>query len=137
MNYWLFKSDPDTYGLDELARDRETTWDGVTNPQALGFIRQMKRGDKAFIYHSGKDKSIVGACSILKDSYSPPTDATKKLAVVDVKFTARAETPVPLSRIKADPSFADFLLVRSSRLSVMPVTPAQWKKLTTWAGLPA
>ncbi len=135
MQYWLLKTDPDTYSVEDLERDGQTVWDGVSNPQALIFIRQMKRGDKALLYHTGGDKCIVGSCSITKDTYPDPKDKNGKLAVVEVKFSQSAKTRVTLAQIKSDPAFEDFLLVRNSRLSVMPVSAAQWKKLTTWAEL--
>lgn len=135
MQYWLLKTDPDTYSVEDLERDGQTVWDGVSNPQALIYIRQMKRGDKALLYHTGGDKCIVGACSVLKDAHPDPKDKNGKLAVVEVKFSQPAKTRVTLAQIKSDPAFEDFLLVRNSRLSVMPVSAAQWKKLAGWVGL--
>lgn len=135
MSYWLLKTEPGTYSVEDLERDGQTVWDGISNAQALGFIRQMKRGDKAFIYHTGDDKCIVGVCSVLKDAYPDPKDKSGKLVVVEIKFSQRAKTRVTLARIKSEPAFEEFLLVRNSRLSVIPVAATEWKKLAGWAGL--
>jgi predicted RNA-binding protein with PUA-like domain len=135
MANWLLKSDPETYSFDDLERDRQTRWDGVENAQALIYIRQMKKGDHALIYHSGKDKCIVGLAVITSTPYPDPALSNDKLVVVDIEFAGRAPQPVALSRIKQEKDFAEFLLVRHSRLSVMPVPAALWKKLLAWAGL--
>jgi predicted RNA-binding protein with PUA-like domain len=129
MAYWLLKSDPDTYSFDDLKRDKRTVWDGVSNSLALRNIRDMKKGDTAFIYHSGDEKSIVGIAEIISDSYPDPKQKDPKLAVVELKYIEHLGQPVPLAEVKARKEFADFALVRMSRLSVMPVTPAQWKAL--------
>jgi len=131
MNYWLFKSDPDTYGLPELERDKQTVWDGVSNNLALKHLRSAKKGDSVFIYHSGDEKAIVGIAEITKEAYPDPKQKDSRLVVVEIKFVKRLAKPVTLSEIKARKEFADFLLVRMSRLSVMPVTDAQWKALLT------
>ena len=135
MNYWLLKTDPETYAFADLQRDRRTTWDGVSNPQALIYLRSMKKGDAALIYHSGKDKCIMGSARLVSDGYVDPKDKAGKLAVVDIECGPAAKTLVTLAAIKADPAFAEFALVRHSRLSVMPVEPALWKKLCGLAGL--
>ena len=127
MNYWLFKSDPDTYGWPHLEKDKQTVWDGVSNPVALKYLREVKKGDKILIYHTGDEKAIVGLAEAVKDSYPDPKNS--KLTVVDIKAVKRIAKPVTLAEIKARKEFADFLLVRMSRLSVMPVSPAHWKEL--------
>jgi predicted RNA-binding protein with PUA-like domain len=128
MNYWLLKTDPDTYSFADLARETQTTWDGVSNPQALGYLRQMKRGDRALIYHTGKEKAIVGSCTVVRGARCDKSSGEER-AAVEVRFDAQAAAPVPLAMIKSDPLFHDFPLVRQSRLSVMPVPPALWKVL--------
>jgi predicted RNA-binding protein with PUA-like domain len=129
MGHWLFKSDPEAYGLDDLERDKKTTWDGVRNPLALRHLREAKKGDSVFIYHSGEQKAIVGVAEIIKEAYLDPKKKDPKLFVVDIQFVKRVKRPVTLSEVKARKEFADFPLVRMSRLSVMPVTDAQWKSL--------
>ena len=135
MNHWLLKSDPDTYSLDDLERDKTTTWDGVRNNQALIFLRQMKKGDLALIYHSGGDKHVVGLAEISRGPYPDPKLVDPKLVVVDLKFKQRLPRQVTLAQIKADSDFSEFALVRISRLSVMPVPAPLWKKLRTMGGL--
>jgi predicted RNA-binding protein with PUA-like domain len=130
MGHWLFKSDPEAYGLDDLERDKKTTWDGVRNPLALRHLRGAKKGDSVFIYHSGEQKAIVGEAEIIKEAYLDPKKKDPKLFVVDIQFVKRVKRPVTLSEVKARKEFADFPLVRMSRLSVMPVTDAQWKSLS-------
>jgi predicted RNA-binding protein with PUA-like domain len=134
MAKWLFKSDPDTYGLADLERDGKTVWDGVSNPVALKNLRSCKKGDLVFVYHSGQEKAIVGIAEILKDGYPDPKQKDPKLAVVDIKFVKRVKTPVTLAAVKQRKEFADFALVRMSRLSVMPVSDAQWKLLMSMTG---
>jgi predicted RNA-binding protein with PUA-like domain len=129
MPYWLLKSDPETYSFDDLQRDEKTVWDGVANNLALKHIRNMKKGDKAFIYHSGAEKSIVGIAEIVSNAYPDPKQTDSRLAVVKIEFRERLKNPVPLAAIKADKDFSDFALVRMSRLSVMPVSREQWNTL--------
>ncbi len=129
MAYWLLKSDPETYSYFDLERDRKTVWDGVSNPLALKHIRGMKKGDQAFVYHSGDEKAIVGVAEIVSDPYPDPKEKDPKLAVVEIRAQKRLPTTVSLAAIKERKDFADFLLVRMSRLSVMPVTASQWKAL--------
>ncbi len=127
MQYWILKTDPDTYALGDLERERRTRWDGVANPVAVKHLRSMRAGDRAFIYHTGDDKAIVGLARIVSDGYADPNDP--KVAVVDVEFE-RVTTPVTLAAVKADPTFSDSGLVKQGRLSVVPLTEAQWKRLT-------
>ena len=129
MAYWLFKSDPDVYGYPELEKDKQTVWDGVSNPLALKHLRSCKKGDQVFIYHSGAEKSIVGIAEITKEAYPDPKKKEEKLAVVEIKALKRVPRAVTLSEIKAQKDFADFALVRMSRLSVMPVSEKQWQKI--------
>ena len=119
MSYFLAKTEPGTYSLDDLERDRRTSWDGVTNPQAVRAIREMKPGDIVFIYHSGGVSSVVGMAMVK----SAPRDDPKnpKSAVVDLEFAGRLESPATLAEIKQSGEFADWALVRQGRLSTMAV----------------
>jgi predicted RNA-binding protein with PUA-like domain len=120
--YWLLKTEPSTYALDDLERERHTTWDGIKNALALINLRAMHAGDGLLIYHSGKDKAVVGRGSVVS---APRTDG--KVTVVDVRFEARLDKPVTLAQIKADPGLAGLPLIRNTRLSVMPVTEEEWE----------
>jgi predicted RNA-binding protein with PUA-like domain len=131
-SYWILKTDADTYPFDALERERRTVWDGVSNALALKHIRAMAPGDQAMIYHSGDEKAIVGLARITGVPRPDPKDP--KLAVVDIEAAGRVPTPVTLAAVKADPAFADLGLVRMSRLSVIPVPPAQWRRLLAMAG---
>ena len=133
-NFWILKTDTDTYPFDQLVRERRAVWDGVTNALALKHIRGMAKGDQVFIYHSGDEKSLVGLARIVSDPYPDPKVKDAKLTVVDVEAGDRLPRPVTLAEIKADPAFADLGLVRMSRLSVIPVPPEQWKRLLGMAG---
>lgn len=129
MNYWLLKTEPDAYSFADLTRDGRTVWDGVSNALALKYIRSMQAGDQALIYHTGDERQVVGLAEIVSAPYADPDASDPKLAVVDVRPLRALQQPVTLAAIKADPFFADFLLVRQGRLSVVPVTPEQWEKL--------
>lgn len=127
MNYWLVKADPDTdYSIDDLARDGSTEWTGVHNFQAIINIKLMKPGDLVYVYHSQKEKSIVGLAKVSSEPYENLKDPRKSWAV-QLSFVKKYKNPLHLSTIKADPSMSDFLLVRNSRLSVMPVNTAHQK----------
>jgi predicted RNA-binding protein with PUA-like domain len=117
MNYFLAKSEPSTYSIDDLERDRETVWDGVTNPQAVRAIREMQPGDMVFIYHSGKDPGVVGVARVV--GAGRPDPKNPKSAVADLEFAGRVQPPVTLTEIKASGRFDDWELVRQSRLSTM------------------
>ena len=136
MAYWLLKSDPEAYGFADLARDRTTTWDGVSNHLALQHLRKVRKGDQVLVYHSGREKQIVGLATAVSDGYAAPSAEDARLVVFDLEAVRRLERPVPLAAVKADPHFEDFELVRMSRLSVMPVPPALWKRLLEMAGEP-
>lgn len=132
--FWLLKTEPSTYSFADLQRDGRTTWNGVTNALSLKHLRTMKRGDRAFIYHTGDEKQIVGIAEIASDPYPDPEAANPKLAVVDIKPCEPLPSPVSLAAIKARAEFANFALVRIGRLSVMPVSAGQWKRLLAMAG---
>jgi predicted RNA-binding protein with PUA-like domain len=129
MNHWLLKTEPSTYAFADLVREQCTTWDGVKNPTALAHLRAMKNGDQALVYHTGAEKAVVGVARIVSDPYPDPALKDPKRVVVDLAPVRALAKPVSLASIKADPRFAQFALVRISRLSVMPVTPDQWKAL--------
>ena len=128
-NYWIVKTDADTYAFDQLVRDRRTVWDGVSNALALKHIRSMAKGDQLFIYHSGDDKALVGLARVVSDPYPDPKAKDPRLYVVDVEAGERLPRPVTLAEVKANPAFADLGLVRMSRLSVIPVPADLWKRL--------
>jgi len=132
-NYWILKTDADTYAFDQLARERRA-WDGVSNSLALKHIRSMRKGDQALIYHTGDEKALVGLARIASDHYPDPKAGDPRLAVVDVEAGERLARPVTLAAVKADPAFADLGLVRMSRLSVIPVPPEQWQRLLEMGG---
>ncbi len=132
--YWLLKTEPSDYSQTDLERDVRTTWDGVSNNLALKHLRNMKRGDLAFIYHTGKERALVGIAEVISDPYPDPGKNDAKLVVVDVKAKEALPQIVSLAEVKADSEFSDFPLVRLPRLSVMPVTPAQWNRLLAMAG---
>ena len=126
---WLFKEEPSHYSYDALAKDKKTVWSGVKNPLAQKHLRSVKKGDTIFYYHTGDEKSVVGIARATGDAYSDPDDKTGKAAVVDIAPVKKLARPVTLKEIKADPAFKDFALVRISRLSVMPVSAAEWRRI--------
>ncbi len=127
--HWLFKEEPDHYSYDALEKDGGTTWSGVKNPIAQKHLRSVKQGDQVLYYHTGKEKAIVGRARASGDAYPDPNDPTGKSYVVDIAPVGRLAREVPLSEIRADPIFAGFALVRLPRLSVMPVSDAEWKEI--------
>jgi predicted RNA-binding protein with PUA-like domain len=133
-NYWLLKSDPEDYGYDDLVRDGKAVWDGVTNNLALQNLRKIKKGDVLLIYHTGEEKALVGLATATSNPYRDPKADNEKLAVIDLKPKKRVKRAVTLSEIKALPEFADFQLVKFSRLSVMPVTGDEYQRLAELAG---
>jgi len=133
-NHWLLKTEPSTYSYADLERDKKAVWDGVSNALALKHLRAMKKGDLAFIYHTGDEKQIVGVADVTSDAYPDPKEKDPKLVVVDLRPRERLPRAVTLAEVKADAEFRDFELVRMGRLSVMPVGEARWKKLLRMAG---
>jgi predicted RNA-binding protein with PUA-like domain len=128
MKYFLAKTDPETYALADLERDKKTVWDGVRNPQALRAIKDMQPGDRVYVYHSGGDAAIVGLAEVASAPRPDPKDP--KLTVVDFVYVGRIEPPVTLASIKASGKFNDWALVRQGRLSTMAVPEAfvKWMK---------
>lgn len=125
--YWLMKSEPDCYGWDDLVEQREGTWDGVRNHRAKNNLQAMRKGDRAFFYHSNIGLEIVGIVEISEAGIADPTDESGKWAAVKVKPVAKLEQPVTLKQVKANPDLAEMELVRLSRLSVSEVRPEEWK----------
>jgi predicted RNA-binding protein with PUA-like domain len=129
MAYWLLKTEPDCFSWHDLTRDRKATWDGVTNPVALKNIRAMKKGDLAFIYHTGTQRRIIGVAKVTSGPYPDPKASDEKLVVIDLEPKATLPRGVSLDEIRADPAFQDWVLLRNSRLSVMEVPEPMWKRI--------
>jgi predicted RNA-binding protein with PUA-like domain len=134
MAYWLVKSEPFKYSWDQFVKDKKTFWDGVRNYAARNFLRDMKKGDQVFFYHSNEGLEIVGIARVIKESYQDPTTDEDAWVVVDLEPVKRLANPVSLQQIKAEPRLASMALVKLSRLSVSPVTPAEWKVVLELAG---
>lgn len=137
MHYWLVKTEPGEYSADDLEREARTVWSGVSNPLAQKHLRAMHPGDEVLVYHTGDERAIVAVAKVGTQPRPDPDDPSGRTHVIDVEFLRRLPRPVPLADVKADEFFADFALVRQGRLSVMPVTPAQWKRLLALADRPA
>ena len=137
MNYWLFKSEPNTWGwADQIARgDKGEHWDGVRNFLANKHMKQMKLGDKGFFYHSVNEKRIMGTVEIIREHYPDHTDLKGRFGMVDIQALETASYHVTLAEIKAEAKLADMVLVNNSRLSVQPVSAAEWKLVCKMAGL--
>jgi predicted RNA-binding protein with PUA-like domain len=127
--YWLLKSEPGEYSFEDLEREGRAVWDGVKNPLALKNMRQVRPGDRAFFYHTGKEKAIVGIARVETEAYPDPEQANKKLLVFEVSPQERLSQPVTLAHIKSEASFRGWELVRVPRLSVMPVPGDTWKRI--------
>lgn len=127
MKYWLMKTEPETFSYDDLARLGRDCWNGVRNFRALGHMKQMSPGDEAFIYHTGKEKAIIGIAAVASFPYPDPNEADARLLVVDVEPRIKLIRPVSLRELKSDPRFAAWELTRLPRLSVMPVPPDLWR----------
>lgn len=128
MAYWLFKTEPETWSWDQqVARGAKgEPWNGVRNFQANSNMKKMKKGDLGFFYHSGEERQIVGIVEVLKEHEKDPTDETGRFSLVTVKAIKPLERPFTLAEAKGDPKLAEMVLVRSSRLSVQPVSPEEW-----------
>jgi predicted RNA-binding protein with PUA-like domain len=127
MGYWLLKTEPADYAWDDLEREGTASWTGVTNAQAQGNLRAMKAGDRAVIYHSG-EKRAVGIAEVVRPAYPDPKGDGGKVCV-DVRALAPLPAPVPLEALKQEPAFEGSLLLRQGRLSVVPLSPAEWRDL--------
>lgn len=127
MNYWLLKTEPETYSWNDLEKSPQAVWDGVRNFQARSNLKAMKKGDLAFIYHTGDEKAIVGIAKVVKEGYPEPKD--KDWIAVDLKAEKKLKKPITLAQVKADKRLADMVLVRVSRLSVQPVKESEFNLL--------
>jgi predicted RNA-binding protein with PUA-like domain len=127
---WLLKTEPGAYSFADLERERRAVWDGVKNPVALRNLSAMKRGERAVVYHTGDEKAAVGVAEIVREAYPDPKVKDERLLVIELQAKRRLSKPVTLAEIKASPLFEDSPLVRQGRLSVVPLTAAQWKWLT-------
>lgn len=135
--HWLLKSEPEVYSIDRLKADKKTNWDHIRNFQARNYLRQMKKGDAALIYHSGGEKQVVGIAEVIREAY-PDTDSDYgpqgDWSQVDLKFVAKFSNPVTLATIKATPALKDLPLIRQSRLSTMPIAQGHFKMLCKLGG---
>lgn len=133
MNYWLVKSDPDTYAWSDLLKDGKTSWDGVRNYAARIHLRAMKKGDKVLVYHSGGESMVLGIASVTKEFYQDPTTKDEAWISVELKAEKSLKQPVTLQQIKSEKKLANIALIKISRLSVMPVTPDEYHKILEMA----
>ena len=137
MAYWLLKTEPEEYSWDEQVKRgaKGEAWTGVRNFTARGHLKEMKKGDLAFFYHTGDEKQIVGIAEVVREAYKDPTDPKGVFVVVDIKAVEPVPKPVTLAAIKAEPKLKDMALVKLSRLSVQPVTAAEWKIVCQMGGV--
>ena len=131
MNYWLVKSEPDVWSIDQQAQagTKGTMWDGVRNYQAANNLKKMSKGDLCFFYHSNIGKEIVGIVEVIKTSFIDPTDPLKRFVAVQMRFKEKLAKPITLESIKKTKELKDLSLIKQSRLSVMPIDPKSWKIL--------
>lgn len=134
MAYWLVKSEPFKYSWEQFEKDKQTYWDGVRNYAARNFLKEMKKGDQVFFYHSNEGLEIVGIAKVVKEFYQDPTTDEEAWVVVDLAPYKRLKKPVSLAQIKADKRLPNMALVRLGRLSVQPVTNEEWKVVMELAG---
>ena len=126
MKYWLLKSEPDAWSWDNQVKEGASMWDGVRNYQARNNLKEMKKNDLCFFYHSVTERSIVGIVKVVKEYYPDPTDKTGRFVVVDVKAIKKLKNPVSLDQIKENSKLQDIALIKQSRLSVMPLKKTEW-----------
>ena len=129
MKYWLLKSEPDAWSWENQVKEGASMWDGVRNYQARNNLKEMKKNDLCFFYHSVTERSIVGIVKVVKEYYPDPTDKTGRFVVVDVKATKKLKNPVSLDQIKENSKLQDIALVKQSRLSVMPLKKNEWNEI--------
>ena len=131
MNYWLLKSEPDVWSIDEQIKmaEKGAPWDGVRNYQAANYLRKMKKKDLCFFYHSVSEKSIIGIVEVVKEHYPDPTDSKNKFVAVDVKAIKKLKKPVTLEIIKNNKKLKNIALIKQSRLSVMPLKKTEWDEI--------
>ena len=134
MAYWLVKSEPFKYSWEDFVKDNKTFWDGVRNYAARNFLRDMKKGDQVLFYHSNEGLEIVGIAQVIKEHYPDPTTDEDAWVVVDLKPVKKLLQPVTLKQIKSDKRLANMAIIKLSRLSVTPVTEAEWNVVMELAG---
>jgi len=129
MSYWLLKSEPDVWSIEKQKKSgkRGAIWDGVRNYQAANNLKNMKKGDLCFFYHSNIGKEIVGIVKVIREAFVDPTDKTKKFVAVKVKFEKKLKVPITLENIKKNKNLQKLALIKQSRLSVMPIDTKSWK----------
>jgi predicted RNA-binding protein with PUA-like domain len=137
MAHWLLKTEPETFSWDDQVSRGDTgePWTGVRNFRARSHLKAMQAGERAFFYHTGEEKRIVGIVEVIRESYRDPTDPEQKFLAVDVKAVAPLKTPVTLAAAKADPRLKDMVLVKQPRLSVQPVTDEEWRLVCEMGGV--
>lgn len=137
MAYWLFKSEPESWSWEQQKKKgaKGEPWSGVRNHQAANNMKAMKKGERGFFYHSGEERRIVGIVEVIGEYRPDPTDETGRFGLVDVKAVGDLPRPVTLAELKADPAVKDMVLVKFSRLSVQPVTAAEWKHVCALGGV--
>jgi len=129
INYWLIKSEPTTWSWNDQVKEGKTMWDGVRNYQARNNLMKMKKKDLCFFYHSVKEKQIIGIVEVVKEHYPDPTDKTGKFVVTDVKTKTKLNKPVTLEEIKNNSKLSKIMLIKQSRLSVMPLSKSEWNEI--------
>lgn len=133
-SHWLVKSEPDTYSFDDLQRDGKTVWDGVRNFAAAGHLKAMKVGDQVLFYHSQEGKDVVGVAQVAKEAFPDTSDPTGKFVAVELTPVRKLPRSVSLADMKATPALSDMAMVRQGRLSVSPVSEAEWATILKMAG---
>ena len=136
MKYWLLKSEPDAWSWDNQVKEGASMWDGVRNYQARNNLKEMKKNDLCFFYHSVTEKSVVGIVKIVKEHYPDPTDKTGRFVVVDVKAINKLKNPVSLRQIKESKKLKNIALIKQSRLSVMPIKKIEWEEIIKLSSIP-
>jgi predicted RNA-binding protein with PUA-like domain len=134
MAKWLVKSEPDAFSWDQQVANKVEPWTGVRNHMAKNNLKAMKKGDRAFFYHSNIGKEVVGVVEVAREAYQDPTDETGTWVCVDMKAVGPMPKPVTLAAMKAEPSLADIALIRMSRLSVMPISDEHWTIIAKMGG---
>lgn len=136
MQYWLVKSEPSSYGWEQLVKDGQTSWTGIRNYAARNHLRSMKKGDQVFFYHSNDGLDIVGIAKVVKEAYQDPTTDAEAWVTVDLKPVKKLKHPVSLDKIKKDKRLKEMALLRISRLSVQPVTASEWEAVMDLSSTP-
>lgn len=135
MAFWLMKSEPESWSWDQQVSKGTEAWTGVRNHQAAGFLKAMRCGDRAFFYHSNTGRAVVGTLTVVREAYPDPTDPAGRFVCVDVAAGQAFFRPVTLAEIKLRPDLTDMALLKQARLSVMPVTEAEWATVCRMGGL--